>query len=83
MNIIVYTKRGCHWCKEVVNYLDEKKVQYENREVLSNELYYKELIEKSGQKKTPTLDIDGFILADSDKEQVEKYLNEYGKRNNQ
>ena len=32
------------------------------------------MVEKSGQTKAPTLDIDGEILADSDKEQVTVYL---------
>ena len=74
MNIIIYTKTGCQWCREVLDLLNEKNVAYEEREVRNNPRYMAELIEKSGRNKTPTLDIDGEILADSDKEEVAEYM---------
>jgi glutaredoxin 3 len=78
MNIILYTKKGCPWCNDVRDLLNEKKVQYEEREVLSSKKFFDEMISKSGQSKAPTLDIDGVILGDSDKDQVAKYLKERG-----
>lgn len=78
MNIIVYTKNGCQWCKGVLDLLKGKNVPFEEREVRGNPIYYKELVEKSGQDKTPTLDIDGEILADSDKDQVNNYMKNKG-----
>ncbi len=74
MNIILYTKTGCPWCKEVIEFLNEKNVPYEERNVRENPEFFKEMIAKSHQEKAPTLDIDGEILADSDKEAVEEYL---------
>ena len=38
------------------------------------ESYRLEAIDKSGQWKCPTLDIEGHILPDSDAKQVEQYL---------
>ncbi|HUD03931.1 MAG TPA: glutaredoxin family protein [Candidatus Paceibacterota bacterium] len=78
MNIILYTKTGCPWCKGVLDFFAEKKVAFVEREVRGNPKYFEELVTKSGQTKTPTLDIDGFILADSDKDQVAKFLKEKG-----
>ena len=78
MNIILYTKTGCPWCEGVLKLFEEKSVTFEEREVTGNKEYYDELVTKSGQTKTPTLDIDGFILADSDKEAVAKYMKEKG-----
>ena len=78
MNIILYTKTGCPWCKDVLDLFQEKGVTYEEREVRTNKAYFDELVAKSGQTKTPTLDIDGHILADSDAEQVKVYLKEKG-----
>ena len=43
-------------------------------EMLLHKAYFDELVAKSGQTKTPTLDIDGEILADSDREAVAKRL---------
>ncbi len=74
MNIILYTKRGCPWCNDVIDYLQREHIPFEEREVLSNEVYFKEMVAKSGQTKAPTLDIDGVILKDSDVDQVRAYL---------
>lgn len=78
MKIILYTKNGCPWCRGVLDLFAEKNVSFEEREVTGNKEYYDELVKKSGQTKTPTLDIDGFILADSDRDQVSAYLKDKG-----
>lgn len=76
MKIIIYTKIGCPWCEGVLDFLNEKKIIFEEREVRGSKEYFDEMVAKSGQTKAPTLDIDGFILADSDRDQVEKYFKE-------
>ena len=78
MNIILYTKKGCPWCEDVLALFKEKGVVYEEREVRSNTAYFDELVAKSGQNKCPTLDIDGEILADSDAGQVAVYMKNKG-----
>ncbi|MDO8564454.1 MAG: glutaredoxin domain-containing protein [bacterium] len=74
----MYTKTGCPWCDEVRAFLKEKNVPFEEREVLGNKTYFQELLDTSGQNKTPTLDLDGEILADTDATAVEKFLKERG-----
>lgn len=74
MKLIVYTKTGCPWCEEVVKYLDEKGVDYEDRNVTANDGFFDEMKVKSGQEKAPTLDLDGEILADVGVEEVEEFL---------
>lgn len=76
MNLIIYTKTGCPWCRDALAFLRDKKVPFEEREVLSNENYFRELVEKSGQTKTPTLDLAGEILADTDAVAIEVFLKE-------
>lgn len=76
MKLILYTKTGCLWCDAVRVFLNEQKVPFEEREVLTNKMFLDELFAKSGQRKTPTLDLDGAILADTDREAVEKFLKE-------
>ena len=72
--IIVYTKTGCPWCAEVLGFLKDKKIEFEEREVLKNPKFMEELIHKSGQNKTPTLDVNGEILADTDVKTMEEFL---------
>lgn len=74
MRIILYTKTGCGWCDEVRDLLNEKNIKFEERNVFEKPEYFDELIQKSKQTLTPTLDIDGEIIADTDAEAVEAYL---------
>jgi monothiol glutaredoxin len=78
MHIIIYTKTGCPWCEGALALLREKNVPFEEREVRGNKEYFDEMVAKSGQSKAPTLDIDGFILADTDRDQIAAYLKEKG-----
>jgi glutaredoxin len=78
MSLIIYTKTGCPWCIDALTYLNEKQIAYEEREVRSNPEFMKELEEKSGQSKAPTLDLDGQILADTDANAIEIFLKEKG-----
>jgi glutaredoxin len=78
MSIIIYTKTGCPWCRDALSFLNDKKVKYEEREVLSNAQFFDELKTKSNQTKTPTLDIDGDILADTDAKAIEVFLKSKG-----
>lgn len=78
MSLIVYTKQGCPWCEEVLELLHVKNVSFEERECRHNEKNFAELKEKSGQDKTPTLDVDGDILADTDAQAVVDFLQKKG-----
>lgn len=75
MNIIVYTKTGCPWGTETLNFLKEHDLPFEERNMTENEEYKKEALAKSGIFKCPTIDIDGHILADSSAKELEEYLN--------
>ncbi len=74
MNIIVYTKTGCPWCIGLTDFLTEKGIDFEERNVSENEVYFTEMQAKSGQTKAPVVDIDGKIIADTDKEEIEQEL---------
>ena len=72
--LIIYTKTGCPWCRDALAFLRDKKVEFEEREVLGDSSYFAELKTKSNQTKTPTLDLDGDILADTDAPAIEAWL---------
>jgi glutaredoxin len=75
MNIIIYTKTGCPWSAEVMNLLNEKGIKFEERDMIKNPDFQKEVLEKTGQSKSPTLDIDGKMLPDTEAEEVKATLN--------
>lgn len=60
------------------SFLSKKKILFEEREVSSNAVFFDEMLKKSGQQKTPTLDLDGDILSDADAIAVEKFLRDKG-----
>ena len=78
MHIIFYTKFGCPWCDEVRTLLESKDIDFEERECRDSKKNYDELVEKSGQTLTPTLDIDGEIIADTDASAVAEYFHKKG-----
>ncbi|MBU6390420.1 glutathione S-transferase N-terminal domain-containing protein [Patescibacteria group bacterium] len=78
MTLIIYTKTGCPWCREALEFLRKRDVEFEEREVLGNPQFFLELQKKSGQTKTPTIDLGGAILADTDAAAIEIFLKENG-----
>jgi monothiol glutaredoxin len=78
MKIILYRKSGCPWSAAVIGFLNELAIPFEIRNVSVNDRFAREVQEKSGQSKSPTLDIDGKILADASVEDVAEYLESLG-----
>ena len=74
MNIIVYVKTGCPWAAEVIRYLRSKSLSFETRNMTDHPEYKTEIENKTGQSKSPTLDIDGTFLPDAGVEEVSKFL---------
>jgi glutaredoxin len=75
---ILYTKQGCPWCQEAVNFLDEHGVGYRLKDVTGDADAFSELQRKSGQTRAPTLDWDGRILADFGTEELVPFLRDRG-----
>jgi glutaredoxin len=78
MKIILYRKSGCPWSAAVIGFLNELNIPFEIRNVTANPAYATEVEVRSGQCKSPTLDIDGVILPDASVEDVAKRLEERG-----
>lgn len=79
MNLpILYIKRGCPWCDEVVDYLERKKIEVETLVVSNNRDAMQEMVELSGQSKAPTIDWHGKILADFGVDELVPFLKKQG-----
>jgi glutaredoxin len=78
MNITLYKKNGCPWAAAVVGFLKALDIPFATKDVSANPEFAAELRAKSGQVKSPTLEIDGNILADASVEDVAEYLEENG-----
>lgn len=78
MKIIVYKKTGCPWAQDVEEFLNEKKLQYEEKDMMKKSQYRDEVQQLSGQSKSPTVIIDDKVFPDTDVEQLQPYLESRG-----
>lgn len=79
MNLpILYIKRGCPWCEEVVDYLKRKKIEVQILVVSNNREAMQEMVELSGQSKAPTMDWRGKVLADFGVDELIPFLTKQG-----
>jgi len=71
----LYVKTWCSWCVEAIDWLTRRDYSFEQVDVLASREDYDRMIEISGQRKTPTLELGtGEVLADFDVGQLEKFL---------
>ncbi|HVE16169.1 MAG TPA: glutaredoxin domain-containing protein [Chthoniobacterales bacterium] len=74
----LYVKTRCPWCVDAVAWLNSRGYTYDLIDVLANRADYDRMIEISGQRLTPTLQLDGGeVLPDFDVRQLEKFLKEH------
>ena len=78
MKITVYKKAGCPWAAAVIGFLNELSVSYDVKNVTTHPDYAKEVEEKSGKCISPTLEVDGEVLADASVEDVGRLLEKRG-----
>jgi glutaredoxin 3 len=77
-NIKVYIKRGCPWCIELIDYMDQKGINYESIDVLADADKFNEMIAVSGQNKAPVVVIAEEVFANTNREFMEKLFIEKG-----
>jgi glutaredoxin 3 len=78
MKIIVYKKTGCPWAADVEDFLREKGLQFEERDMMKKSEYRDEAQQLSGQSKSPTVIIDDKVFPDTDADGLEEYLESRG-----
>jgi glutaredoxin 3 len=75
---LLYIKPGCPWCVEVVAFMREHGIGYQEKDVTADSAARAEMLKKSGQPKVPTLDWDGKILADFGVDELVPFLHSQG-----
>jgi glutaredoxin len=75
---ILYTKSGCPWCEEAVQFLDEHGIGYRLKDVRADPAAFAEMEKTSRQTKTPTLDWNGKVLADFGTDELIPFLRDRG-----
>jgi glutaredoxin 3 len=73
-SLIIYTKTNCFWCEEILDWLKEKGISFEERNVSNSIDLFKKMVDISGQNKAPVVIIDGSIYADTDLATIKRIL---------
>jgi glutaredoxin 3 len=72
----LYVKDRCPYCEAAMDYLDQQGIAYERIEVRGDDAKLKELKELSGQTKTPTMVLNGRLLANFGVNELKSFLEE-------
>lgn len=72
--IVAWMKPWCGWSQGVRAVFKKYDLPFEDRDIINNPHFYQEMIEKTGQMKQPSMEINGQILADVSGEEVEAWL---------
>ena len=74
MIIKAYLKPHCGWSNGVRAIMRKYNLSYEDIDIINVPENYLEMVEKSGQRLSPCVEIDGKMLPDISGEEVEQYL---------
>jgi len=76
MNIRVYSRPTCPWCKKLKDWLKKKKVEFEDIDLYEtqNAKFRDELIEKTGQMGVPVIEIGEKVIVGFNEKELQEAL---------
>jgi glutaredoxin-like YruB-family protein len=74
VNVKVYSTKTCPWCVKVKEYLDSKNVSYIDVDVSADRDAAMEMVQKSGQRGVPVVDINGSIIVGFDQKTIDELI---------
>lgn len=72
--VIIYSTPTCHFCHLAKDFFNEKKIAYDDYNVLTNLEKRQEMVDKSGQLGVPVIDIDGHVIVGFDQAEISSLL---------
>jgi len=60
----LFIKPYCPWCQRAVGWLDARGIHYERLDVIADSKAFTEMVNLSGQRYAPVVEVDGKVLAD-------------------
>lgn len=72
--VVVYTTPVCPYCQSIKNYFKENEIEFEEKDISKDKEARDEMVEKSGSKGVPVVDIEGEIITGFDKQKIASLL---------
>ena len=69
----LFIKPYCGWCRDAIQWLEDRGVAFETFDVISDPVARKEMLQLSNQTLAPVIDVDGQILADFGTDELEAF----------
>jgi len=80
MDVIVYTSPTCPYCTMVKEFLSQRGISFEERDVSRNSSYAQELVSNTGQMGVPVTIIDGQVVVGFDRGRLEQLTTQTQRR---
>ena len=77
MKVRLFIKPWCPWCQEAEAWLRERGIQYERLDVTSDQPALQEMIALTHQRRAPSIEVEGQILADFDTDQLAQFWKKF------
>ena len=74
--VVIYTGNDCYWCDRAKQYLSQRGVPYEERNVEENEAYGPEVVNLSGQRHVPVIVVGSHAVIGFKKPELDAELDE-------
>ena len=74
MAVKVYSTPTCPWCTVAKNYLTSRHIAFEDVDVSRNREAALEMVQKSGQRGVPVIDINGNIVVGFNQDEIDRML---------
>lgn len=65
-DITIYSTPTCHYCDEAKKFLKKNKIPFTDVDVQDDLAAREEMVEKSGSRSVPVIDVDGQVLVGYD-----------------
>ena len=72
--VVIYSTPTWPWCKRVKEYLSQKSISYQEKDVAADRDAAREMIEKSKQMGVPVIIIDDEIVVGFDQAKLDELL---------
>lgn len=77
MKVRLFIKPYCPWCHKAMHWLDEHGVKYEILDVIADSKAFTEMVNLTGQRFAPVIEVEGKLLADFGPEELEKFWQQF------
>lgn len=72
--VTVYSTQSCPWCQKVKEWLNSHNIAFTEIDVSKNPEEARKMIERTGQRGVPQIDIDGTMIIGFDEDALKKAL---------